>query len=1024
MENTVSDFLVVLLSRISVRNLIESSVSSSRMRESDLEKIFLPYMTNYSDTEMRHLLSAVKDWLKGYTEFDDVMHGLDREINVFNAVFHFADKMLVEQDNEIACRYTRLLRWRQVVSKISEETFVMAFMAKKDIKNIQESRCFSHKPVIGHNNAQLKAVLNGGMSENHFHLMGSAPYFHMSWIQLMNHISGNSVMEKLRRFEERRRNVNIKYSRDYMEEPFDIRICQAFLIRLYLFSRLANIRIEIIPYRISVSNLELEFGVKQDAYIWTKEALEEKGLEETKAYSIREILSMLFGDEDANVDGMEAFARKHGKICRLLEHMDNVRIPYSDFIGESGRLELLQLLRVCLQAQKSIALNACRDFLDEETFDALWERETLQCVQKYLSDAQGLRLLIPDLQRIVNAIKNMRQLCEGDYALILSHYEWYENEGRYLDLWGERAFLYHCFRKICKHGVLFSEYASNLFHAYLVLKETVRGEMVQANEYVGFENFQIYERRKKVFLGSSEFGKRMARMAVRDTLQSQNIVSLEARITPAARAEDNYKMICSYDEAIDNGGELRDRFYYVFHFIKSKESVSSKTLLWKPRQFQKRRNVEICAQAVRTFRERYPVAASRVLGIDAASQEIGCRPEVFATAFRLLRSHTCSYGVTREKRRLPQLRISYHVGEDFLDILDGLRAIAEAILFLKMDCGDRLGHALALGIEVDEWYALKNYHVSIPAQDYLDNIAWLYHAIVQYHIQGMDNLKSYLQKEFTFHFSKIYGDFAVQNKIAPILAHVKERYAGQEAYKGYFAEESFLSYNIFTYYSAWMLRGDEPEMYKKGFFCKREGYEDYQNTHAVNSLFPEDYSIRYIPEVAYLNYLYQYAAEVKKRGEREVDYKVMPLFVKGVAQVQKELQKEIAQRGIAIETNPTSNYMIGTFKKYAKHPIVQFYNRGLVAEDCRLRECPQISASINTDDQGVFSASLENEYALMASALERKTDENGECLYNKMMIYEWLNNIRMNGNRQAFGLLNGDLKKYWKENAKTTPYIE
>ena len=56
MENTVSDFLVVLLSRISVRNLIESSVSSSRMRESDLEKIFLPYMTNYRDTEMRNLL--------------------------------------------------------------------------------------------------------------------------------------------------------------------------------------------------------------------------------------------------------------------------------------------------------------------------------------------------------------------------------------------------------------------------------------------------------------------------------------------------------------------------------------------------------------------------------------------------------------------------------------------------------------------------------------------------------------------------------------------------------------------------------------------------------------------------------------------------------------------------------------------------------------------------------------------------------------------------------------------------------
>lgn len=1015
MENIVSDFLIVLLSRISVRDLIESRISSSCMKESDLEGMFLPYMKNYSDTEMHHLLSAAKDWLRGYSEFDGVMHDPDREINVFNAVFHFADKMLVEQDNEIACRYTKILRWRQVVSKLSEETFVMAFMAKKDFKNIQENRCFSNKPVVGHNNAQLKAILNGGMSENHFHLMGSAPYFQMSWIQLMNHLPNNEAMKKLQKFEDRRRNVNIKYHKEYMEEPFDIRIYQAFLIRLYLFSRLADIQIEIVPYRIPVSNLKLQFGIKQDAYVWTKKELQKKGFDETKEYSILEIMSKLLCDE--REDRLDEFVKDHGKVYRLMQHIDQVRIAYADFVEKDGRLELLHLLRMFLQMQGNVALEECREFLDVKAYDEFWERETLTCVRKYLTDSYGLRLLIPDLHQIVNAIKSRMQLQEGDYALALSNYEWYENQGRYLDLWGERSFLYQCFCKICKHGILFSEYASNLFHAYLVIKETIRSEMVQVNEYVGFENFQVYEKRKKIFLNGLKFKKSMARMAVRDTLQSQNIISLEARISPEATAEDNYRTICIYDNAIDKDGELRDRFYYVFHFIKEKEKFSTKVIQWKPRQFQKRRDIGFRAQAIKTFRERYPVAASRVLGIDAASQEIGCRPEVFATAFRLLKSHTYSYGVTSEKRLLPQLRISYHVGEDFLDILDGLRAIEEAILFLKMDCGDRLGHALALGIEVDEWYASKNYHVSIPAQDYLDNIVWLYHAIVRYHISGMDNLKSYLQKEFTFCFSKIYGDFAVQNRIGSILTYVQERYGGEEIYKGYFAEESFMSYNIFTYYDAWMLRGDEPELYKNGFFCRWEGYEDYRNRHAVHLLFPEDYSIRYIPEVAYLNYLYQYSYEVKKRGEQVMDYKVTPLFTKGVTQVQKELQKEIARRGIAIEANPTSNYMIGTFKKYAKHPLVRFYNRGLIADDQKLKECPQISASINTDDQGVFSASLENEYALMASALEKEMDENGECLYNKTMIYEWLNNIRINGNRQAFGLLNEELKRYWKESA-------
>lgn len=42
--------------------------------------------------------------------------------------------------------------------------------------------------------------------------------------------------------------------------------------------------------------------------------------------------------------------------------------------------------------------------------------------------------------------------------------------------------------------------------------------------------------------------------------------------------------------------------------------------------------------------------------------------------------------------------MTYHTGEDFLDIVDGLRAIDEAMLFLQMEKGERLGHAMALGV--------------------------------------------------------------------------------------------------------------------------------------------------------------------------------------------------------------------------------------------------------------------------------------------------------------------------------------
>lgn len=94
--------------------------------------------------------------------------------------------------------------------------------------------------------------------------------------------------------------------------------------------------------------------------------------------------------------------------------------------------------------------------------------------------------------------------------------------------------------------------------------------------------------------------------------------------------------------------------------------------------------------------------------------------------------------------------------------------------------------------------------------------------------------------------------------------------------------------------------------------------------------------------------------------------------------------------------------MIGTFKRYASHPIIRFYNKVLVPDNSKVRECPQIWVSINTDDQGVFNIKLENEYALLARALEKEVDENGKPLYSKTMIYDWLDEIREMGLRQSF----------------------
>lgn len=129
----------------------------------------------------------------------------------------------------------------------------------------------------------------------------------------------------------------------------------------------------------------------------------------------------------------------------------------------------------------------------------------------------------------------------------------------------------------------------------------------------------------------------------------------------------------------------------------------------KPRQL-------FCAGRGRNRYLRY-----RIRAIDAATFEIGCRPETFATEFRYLRSDPpWSLDNTKpwfiEKGPTGCMQVTYHAGEDFLDLADGMRAIDEAICYLNLQRGDRIGHALALGVAPELHYKFKENQIWLPGK--------------------------------------------------------------------------------------------------------------------------------------------------------------------------------------------------------------------------------------------------------------------------------------------------------------------
>lgn len=390
-------------------------------------------------------------------------------------------------------------------------------------------------------------------------------------------------------------------------------------------------------------------------------------------------------------------------------------------------------------------------------------------------------------------------------------------------------------------------------------------------------------------------------------------------------------------------------------------------------------------------KEKNPVAR-RILGIDAASTEIGCRPEVFAHAFRFLKNHHLdgrNDHLLGTPPDIPKLGATFHAGEDFYDIVDGLRAIEEAIFFLDLGRGDRIGHAIALGIEPRDFYQHKGDHLMLPRHELLDNVVWLLEKLRAYAI-NLPNLIPDLEQWYNQLFLQLY----IQED-----GRIDSRRWGSGS--GHNSQLGFIPHSVF--HDAWMLRGDDPACYFSGRF-ERNITLTYWDRCAINETHTQLNILRRSDEITRLYHLYHYDPNVKRRGEVTQGLEVDNAYVQAIRIIQDEMQKEIRDKGIAIETNPSSNYLIGSFRRYDRHPLVRFFNLGLTCDPQELHRCPQMFVSINTDDQGVFNTCLEKEYTLMAAAMERAKDDQGRPLYCTAMIYDWLDRIREMGIEQSFHL--------------------
>lgn len=646
-----------------------------------------------------------------------------------------------------------------------------------------------------------------------------------------------------------------------------------------------------------------------------------------------------------------------------------------------------------------------------------------ECLQ-YASNKETSFELLMGLSEIQNEISSLRVISgykfhhRGEHAIAdyaISKNMHADNFTGAQLLFGERKFLYDCFTKIYRKDCEFKR-VEYLFYAYLLIKSKLREELIQVNEKVGFGNFSAYQDRKELFIPeNSIYETAFLSMAVNDTQKFQQITSFEIRKAPKNSVDELSKSLSKDESLLDKNaiqeegyvknlttkskefiyqlksevGKKKESLFYTIHFIKMKEKSLKKeddllnSIL--PRHHRYRKMIKKQATAIKDLRESYSKKAKRIRGIDAASSEFNARPEVFAQAFRFLKDHKLRGKYDQLKPELfeQKLYATYHAGEDFYDIVDGLRTIDEAVKFLKLDQGDRLGHALALGIHAKDYFDFKGRKLMLPKEMLLDNVVWLLAKVKEFNIDICAAEVYKLEDLFRMLFREIYQDGRKQSDY------------GDKYFERSFSPDEF--------YDAWKLRGDDPMLYldyQEDVECTPN--MTYWERCRINYFFPVKNSIRKSEIIRYLYYRYHFDPVVKRKGKEIKQFDISEGYIQLVNAVQKKMQLVIRDKNIGIECNPTSNYLIGTIDKYEKHPIKTFFNLGLETDPELLNNCPQLFVSINTDDQGIFGTSLENEYALMAIAMEKARDEQGNKKYSPSMIYQWLDNIRKMGLEQSF----------------------
>ncbi|HJW57585.1 MAG TPA: hypothetical protein VJ577_20175 [Burkholderiaceae bacterium] len=430
------------------------------------------------------------------------------------------------------------------------------------------------------------------------------------------------------------------------------------------------------------------------------------------------------------------------------------------------------------------------------------------------------------------------------------------------------------------------------------------------------------------------------------------------------------KKLNKFVDDLQKTGDI-DCFQFVYHFSRGEDPTSEELKTYGDNFTALYRQAR--SRAAELSGTSPVLHAGRLLkGLDVAGNENTGPIELFAPTLRKIRKE-CRKG-TAPSSGAPALYLSIHAGEDFSHLLTGLRRIDETVRFCAMEKGDRLGHALALGID-PRTFARRQQEALVPLNEHLDNLVWLHH-----------------------YLSLIKGRASVieVRDFSPCIANLESYIA---TYSAHLYGKAHSAADLF---GAWTLRKYElledldttDTLAENSTRAQKDIWLAYKDLYRPNRAGttrqrPQSFTavLRFMPHDP------GFGRRVQMRNGK-VEEIVGSVQLDAIEAVQDYLMTEYAndEYDIYLEACPSSNLYIGRLEAFHEHPLYRWVPPPSVTlrNKFGLRE-GSVKVCIGSDDPGIFPTTIENEHRVLEDAAIRFHSASVD------VAREWMDEIRSAG---------------------------